>query len=392
MKQAIMSWLERNSGDLEQTYHHLHANAEISWEEQATTAFLQQALEQMGVASRTFDEHTGVVAEWAGETAAAGSGGGGGPVAALRSDIDALWQNVDGVWKANHSCGHDAHMTMVLFALKCLKEIGYQPPGKLVVIFQPAEETGEGARRMVQLGIVDDVDYLLGIHLRPAKEVKFGQASSAIYHGAAAFLEGSVSGRQAHASRPNDGINVIDALAAIVNAVNAVKVDPMVPASCKVTKLTVDNKSVNIIPDIGSFAIDVRAQTNQAIEDLLQKVEAAVTLAGSMNGAQVELRVGARMAAAVPNKHMEKVVGEAIVDVIGDAGFVNPTVTPGGEDFHYYPLLKPNVQATMIGLGCDLLPGLHHPQMKFNLDALRLGTAMLALSVVKLLDSKGTES
>jgi amidohydrolase len=244
---------------------------------------------------------------------------------------------------------------------------------------------------MVQLGFLDDVRYLLGIHLRPAKEVKFGNASSAIYHGAAVFLEGSVFGRQAHASRPNDGINVIDALAAIVNAVNAVKVDPMVPSSCKVTKLTVDNKSVNIIPDIGSFAIDLRAQTNEAMDALLQKVEAAVSLAGSMNGAQVELRTGARMVAAVPNRYMEKVVGDAIVDVMGEAGFVTPPVTPGGEDFHFYPLLKPDVQATMIGLGCDLLPGLHHPQMKFNLEALRLGTAMLALSAVKLLDSKGAE-
>ncbi|WP_420869788.1 M20/M25/M40 family metallo-hydrolase [Cohnella ginsengisoli] len=57
---------------------------------------------------------------------------------------------------------------------------------------------------------------------------------------------------------------------------------------------------------------------------------------------------------------------------------------PAGEDFHFYALRKPGLHATMVGLGCDLLPGLHHPDMQFNLDALEVGAAVLALSVARI--------
>ena len=380
MKQAIETWVDQHAADLEKLYEHLHILAEISWQEVNTTAFLQHTLNEMNVPNQIYEEHTGIVAEWLGTSPLEGR------IIAVRADMDALWQNVDGVWKANHSCGHDAHMTMVLSALKCLKGIGFQPAGKLIVIFQPAEETGEGAKKMLELGVLDEVEHLLGIHLRPLKELEFGKASSAIRHGAAVFMEGKVTGRQAHASRPNDGINVIDALAAIVNAVNAVKVDPTVPASCKVTRMNVENSSVNIIPDLGEFSIDIRAQTNEAMEEMLKKVEAAVGHAAIANGATLEGAIGARMVAAVPNEYLEGLVGAAIKEILGDAGLVSPPVTPGGEDFHFYPLLKPDLNATMIGLGSGLVPGLHHPQMSFNLEALQIGTKIIALSIIKLFD------
>ncbi|WP_408010093.1 M20/M25/M40 family metallo-hydrolase [Pseudalkalibacillus sp. A8] len=59
-------------------------------------------------------------------------------------------------------------------------------------------------------------------------------------------------------------------------------------------------------------------------------------------------------------------------------------VTPGGEDFHFYPKNKPDIQATMVGLGTGLTPGLHHPNMTFNLSSLKNGVAVLAASMIKL--------
>ncbi|MNI43220.1 putative hydrolase YxeP [compost metagenome] len=377
MKQAIMTWLNRHKDEMESTFRELHSLAEVSWEEKRTTAYLRKALEGIQVPNLTFEEHTGIVAEWQGA-------GMRTTTVAIRADMDALMQHVGGVWKANHSCGHDAHMTMVFYALKCLKEIGFRPSGKLIVLFQPAEETGEGARKLLQLGLLDDVEYLLGIHLRPAKELGFGAASSAIYHGAAATLLGKVKGRQSHAARPNEGINVIDSLAAIVQATNAVQSDPTVPSSCKVTRMSVANTSSNIIPDAGEFTIDVRAQTNDVMDDLLGKLKQAVTMAGAANCAEVELELGMRTVAAVPNGMMEAIVGGAIEEILGEDVLASPPVTPGGEDFHFYSHDKPGIRATMIGLGADLVPGLHHPEMQFQLEALQIGSAILANSVVKL--------
>ena len=85
--------------------------------------------------------------------------------------MDALWQEKDGNWQAVHSWGHDSHMTMALGVIKLFNKIGYQLPGKLKVIFQPAEEKGTGASKMLEKKVLDDVDYLYGVHLRPIQEL-----------------------------------------------------------------------------------------------------------------------------------------------------------------------------------------------------------------------------
>lgn len=420
MREAIADWLHAHRDEIRATYGELHALAEPSWQEHRTTAYLSRALDEMGVPYDTFNEHTGLVAHWI-DGAANGGGsegesngvkdgggkdgerkdiswkdsggkdskrtghGGKGACIALRTDIDALWQQVDGVLRANHSCGHDAHMTMVLFALKALRAVGFMPAGELRVLFQPAEEVGEGALRLLEAGCLEGVDVLLGIHLRPVKELAYGQVSGAIYHGACAVLEGEVKGRQAHAARPSDGLNAIESLSDIVQAVRAVSASyAAVPASCKVTKLHVPNESSNIIPDLGTFTIDVRAQTNEAMDGLLSELEAAVHAVGGANGSPVTLRMKSRTAAASPDPGLEALVGTVVAELLGDGGYAPPPVTPGGEDFHFYALRKPELRATMVGLGCGLQPGLHHPHMQFDLDALETGTAVLALTVVRL--------
>ncbi|MCK9906322.1 M20/M25/M40 family metallo-hydrolase, partial [Frankia sp. Cpl3] len=130
----------------------LHANPEISWKEVKTTRYLEERMRSLGLRVTTFPDCTGLVAEW----------GEGKPVIGLRTDIDALWQEVDGEWRANHSCGHDAHMTMILETVETLLASGFQPKGTLKILFQPAEEKGDGALRLVEKGMVDDIDYLYG--------------------------------------------------------------------------------------------------------------------------------------------------------------------------------------------------------------------------------------
>lgn len=366
-----------------ETYQYLHQNPELSWEEKNTTKFLCQELKKLNIPIQTFPDVTGLVACWSGDEE--------GPTVAIRADIDALWQNVNGKWKANHSCGHDAHATMVLFTIKVLIEIGYMPKGKIKIIFQPAEETGQGSKAFADRGVVDDVDYLLGIHVRPIQEIAFKQASPAIYHGASAAMKGKVMGVQAHAARPHLGVNVLDSIAAIIHAVNSIKVDPTVSSSAKVTMVKTEGKNLNIIPDEAEFGVDLRAQSNEVMTELVKKVKKAISVAASFNDAEVELEIIASMVAAIPNEWMERVVEQAIIEVYGVAGTCAPPITPGGEDFHFYSLAQKNVKATMIGLGTDLTPGLHHPHMKFNLSALEDGVKIMALSILNIFDKHHKE-
>jgi amidohydrolase len=378
MKDALQNWISKNEGKMKATFHHLHSNPEISWEEKQTTIFLCQKLTDLEIPYITFEDQTGVIGFWGDPEE--------GPTIAIRADMDALWQNVNGEWKANHSCGHDAHMTMVLHTVEALKESGFQPKGLIKIIFQPAEESGLGAKSIIQKGVIDDVDYMLGIHLRPIQELSLQSATPAIYHGSTTLLKGKIHGLQAHGARPNLGINVIDSLAAIINAVNSVKIDPTIPHSAKVTVVSAGDKNVNIIPDYAEFGVDIRAQTNEAMNDLLEKVKLALVQAGQSNGATVDLAIIAQMMAAIPHPFMEQIVQEAIEETLGIEGAVIPHATPGGEDFHFYTTSFPKLKATMVGLGCNLAPGLHHPNMSFDLSVLTDGVKILSLSIVKLFD------
>ena len=375
----VQQWIRNNHQRIAGIYHHLNNHPEVSWQEEKTKDFILQEGRKLRFEIDTFEHHHGVVLKWKGEEP--------GRTVALRADMDALWQNVNGEWKANHSCGHDAHMTMALAAAFCLKEIGFKPlKGNVKFVFQPAEETGKGALTLLKDNVMDDVDYLLGIHVRPKIEMAMSQASPAIYHGAAALFKGTIKGVQAHGSRPNYGINVIDALGAIIHAVNAIKVDPTIPSSVKVTQVQAGGSNINVIPDEAEFSIDVRSQTNEAMEELIPKVKTAVLFAGKANGSEVNLEMNAQMAAANKNKETEAIVSSAITEILGHDGLVLPPVTPGGEDFHFYTTENPQIKATMIGLGTDLEPGLHHPHMTFNQEALKNGTAILALSIIRLFE------
>lgn len=171
-------------------FEHFHENPEVSWKEVETTKKIASILDEMGVNYKLFSDLTGLVAEI----------GQGKEVIAIRADIDALWQEVDGEMRANHSCGHDANISIVLGALLQLKD---QPLNKRIrFIFQPAEETGGGAIEMVKRGVVDDVSHLFGVHLRPIEELPLGKITPAIHHGAALFLNGSIHGIDAHGARP----------------------------------------------------------------------------------------------------------------------------------------------------------------------------------------------
>lgn len=377
MQAKIHALVDSYEKEIKEMYHYLHQNGEISWEEKRTTDFICKQLKQLQIPYTRFSDQTGVIGYFGKKEE--------GPVIGLRSDMDALWQNVNGVWKANHSCGHDGHMTILIFTLKCLKELGIEPKGMIKSIFQPAEETGGGALSLLRKGVIDDVDYLLGLHVRPIQEMRFPNCSAAIYHGASTILKGRIFGMQAHAARHHLGINVIDSLSLINGAIRLIPINPAVPSTIKMTYAQAGGKNFNIVPDYGEFGIDIRAQTNEEMQELLQKLKKAIINAGEANGAKVEVEILAEMVAASPNAEMEKLVEESIVKMLGDENLVPPPVTPGGEDFHFYYHHKRKLKATMIGLGSDLKPGLHHPNMSFNLDSLLNGIKIMVLATIKLL-------
>ncbi len=361
---------------MRELYGTLHAMPELGLQEVKTAAFLAEQLRRAGYAVQTGVGGTGVVGVLRGEQP--------GPVLALRADMDALKHLVDGQECAIHSCGHDAHSAMVL----CAAEQAAQQKlatGTLKVLFQPAEEILLGALALVDAGAIADVDALVGIHLRPEQEARKGQATPALCHGSSGSVQATIEGVAAHGARPHLGVNAIDAAAAVVNAINAIHMNPVVPHSIKVTKLVAGGGAKNLIPDRAEMTMDVRAQENGLMRELLQKAEAAIGNAAASVGAKAVTRTKVGAPAAEYAEEMVELAREAIVAVLGKAGLLPPVITPGAEDFHFYVKRKPTLKAAYIGLGCDLAPGLHHPQMQFDLGSLIHGVNILQYIVNRTL-------
>lgn len=355
VEQQILTW-----------FNHFHTHAEISWKEVETTKKIAEILDDLGVTYRLFGDVTGLVAEI----------GEGETCIAVRADIDALWQEVNGVWQANHSCGHDANISMVLGALLRLKDEALDH--RIRFIFQPAEEMGNGAVAAIERGAVDGVSHLFGVHLRPIDEIPYGKVTPAMHHGAAYFLNGTIQGVDAHGARPHQGKNAIDVIMAIQQMLQSLHVSPFTPHSAKLTKIVADGGSVNIIPGAASFSMDVRAQDNATLDDMHEHIERGLQAIRlqydiDLNWEWVDYTPG-----AVVSNEAADIAARAITAVCGAEALAPHIYTPGSDDFHFYTVKKPALKATMIGIGADLAPGLHHPYMTFNHDALDMASKVLA--------------
>ncbi|MDR7866145.1 MAG: amidohydrolase [Sporomusaceae bacterium] len=355
-------------------YETLHAIPEVGFSEHKTAAFLADGLRKAGYSVRTGIGGTGVIGELTGD----------GPVVGLRADMDALVHTVDGVEKCIHSCGHDAHSAMVLTAAEALAA-SRPAKGRIKIVFQPAEEKLDGAVSMIESGALNDLNYLLGIHLRPVQEAKAGQATPALYHGASYIAEAVVTGAPAHGARPHLGVNAIDAAAAAVGAVNAIHLNPVEPWSVKTTKFQAGGPTLNAIPDKAELAFDLRAQKNAVMDELLAKLPKAVENAAAAVGATAAVAVKGGVPAAEYDQGLVAVARDAIAAVLGPAGLLEPIVTPGGEDFHYFVKKIPGLKPAYVGLGCNLTPGLHHPAMTFDVAALPAGVRIMLAMVKRIL-------
>ncbi|MER2090580.1 MAG: M20/M25/M40 family metallo-hydrolase, partial [Sporosarcina sp.] len=145
-------------------------------------------------------------------------------------------------------------------------------------------------------------------------------------------------------------------------------------------------ESANIIPGNAVFSLDLRSQTNAVMDKLLERVEKAIHSVADLSEVTINTTVTSETVAAEVDETAVEIMASAITETVGEQYLAPPIVTPGGEDFHYYTLKRNSVKATMLGLGCDLSPGLHHPKMTFNQDSILTGIEILVRAVIKTIE------
>ncbi|PBB41215.1 amidohydrolase [Mesorhizobium sp. WSM3866] len=355
--------------------HHLHQNPELDYRVHKTAEFVAEKLASFGINHiETGIAETGVVAVIEGE-------GGEGPTIGLRADMDALpiheasqkpWSSlVDG---RMHACGHDGHTAMLLGAAKYLAGTR-KFKGSVALIFQPAEEDGQGADRMVREGLMDrfGISQVYGMHNMPGIEVgKFGLRDGTMMAALDEF-DLIVKGRGGHAATPHKAIDPVVICAQIILGLQTLVsryTDATEALVISVTRINA-SEGYHIISDSVTMGGTVRS-VSPALRDFAEKqIKNCAENIARAYGAEVEFRhrrlepltfnhtVGTRAAIAAARG----LVGEESVD-----DSTKPIMV--SEDFSYMLNARPGA---FIFLGNGATAGLHHPAYDFDDEAIPFG-------------------
>ena len=371
----IKETVEKQKAAILQTYKDLHNIPEWGYEEVKTSAYIKEHLEAKGITVKRVTD-TGLVAEV--------DSGKKGPCVGLRADIDALpFVNEKGETHYIHACGHDSHVTMAMWTLMFMKELGLVKKGKIRVIFQPAEEKLTGAKSMIKAGAAVGMDEFYGVHIRPIQELAYGKAAPAVWHGGATQAEVIIHGQTCHGARPHLGANAIDGAALAILGINSIWLNPSDPWSAKVTRIHSGGSIINQIPDKAVLSMDIRAATNALMDELMGKIRKAIKGGAEAAGCTAELNIIGDVPASDYDPECIKAVAEAISEVLGADNLAKEIVTPGSDDFHEYKKADPKLKTGFLALGSDAAPGLHAPNMCFNTDAIITGVEILVTALSK---------
>ena len=365
------------SFDVVEMWKELHAMPELGFHEYKTSAYAAQKMREIGYeVTEGFGNTTAVVAYK--------RTGVPGPTLMVRCDMDALpFKNEDGSITAVHACGHDSHVAMQLAT--AAKVFGYVKKGTLKFLFQPAEETLDGAVSVIKAGVLDDVDMAFGMHIRPEQDLVPGNFCAAVNYTSSTFIKIAVKGVSCHASRPHLGANAAEAAALITNAICAMKLNPLLGWSCKVTQIEAAAAAINVVPDSATLWLDARAQTNALMDELIAKVRVAAEFAAKAVGATAEV-ILPHSPIPAPNYSPELIAEaeEEIVRLFGKER-LSPACGGGGEDFNYFAKEKPGLKNAYFGIGVGATPGLHNRAMHFDPKYLAGGVELMSAMILRKL-------
>lgn len=355
--------------------HHLHAHPEILYEVHNTAAFVAEKLKEFGVDEIvTGIGRTGVVGVIKGR-------GDSDRAIGLRADMDALpLEEITGKpWASKspgkmHACGHDGHTAMLLGAAKHLCETR-NFNGRAVVIFQPAEEGGAGARAMVEDGLMDrfGIEEVYGMHNMPGMPLgSFAIRKGGIMAAPDKFFV-TIHGRGGHAAEPHLTIDTIAIGAEIVGGLQLIASRNANPVRSIVVSVTQFHAGTthNIIPEVAHLSGTVRTHDESVRTMAESRIRQIATGIAAAHGA--EATVEYERACPVTSNHAAETrhAAKAAIDVVGEAQ-VNDDVDPSmaGEDFAFMLQARPGAYI-MIGNGDTA--GLHNPAYDFNDEALGYG-------------------
>ncbi len=357
-----------------------HEHPEPAFQELATAKRVEGILKDLGVEVKTLAGGTGVRGLLRGRKP--------GKTIALRADMDALpiQEESDAPYRsANpgvmHACGHDAHTAMLLGAAMLLAEHRKDLDGNVVFIFQPAEEIGEGAKKLVEEGVLAGVDGIVGIHVSSSLDSGTFHYRPGPFMAAGDFFDVKITGKGGHGAMPHLAVDPITIAANAVIALQTLvsrEVDPIESAVVSICKMEAGGKAYNIIPDSVTFGGTIRSLTPELRTYLPKRMtEILDGIVPAMRG-RYEFNLTERFPVTINDERMTTWVAQVAANLMGAEKVFQTRPLMASEDFSYY-LQK--VPGSFVYLGVKnekkrLVYPHHHPRFDIDEDVLPMGTAL----------------
>lgn len=325
--------------------HRIHEYPEIGFDLPRTTALVKSELEKMGIPYTEKYGQSSVVGYINPEAKNFTIG--------LRADMDALLiqEENDIPFKSKidghmHACGHDAHTAMLLGAAKALKEIEDKLTCRVMLLFQPSEEgLKSGAGVMVENGVMDEIDIILGAHVEGTMDAGKMGVCSGESQASSRNLKMEFFGNTAHATLPHSGH---DALAAAVNAYTNIqmalarKVNPLVEYVYSIGKLE-GGTTQNVVADYAYMLGTIRTFDMNVDKLIIDTVEEVAEHTAMNFGCKAQVTSAVKSLVVYNDPHLSECVLKTIGKVIGEDNIAPMPKKMGAEDFSRYLTKKPGV-------------------------------------------------
>lgn len=365
--------------ELKDIRRELHTIPEISGAEKKTAAYIKEKLRETG-ADEIKDQigGQGIIAVYKGSESDQGK------TLMIRAELDALAideQNEIPYKSATknrmHACGHDGHMAIVLGVGIWLKE-NRPAKGRVILLFQPSEETGEGAGRMMENSEFKKIKIDRGIALHNLP----GYKKNTIYIRSNSFALASVGvkirflGKSSHAAFPREGINPSAIIAKLIEEFEEIKTKIAKGDQFQVLTITyikVGEPAFGINPGTGEVGITIRAETDEAIDQLYSKVEQIIHDIRSHFGGDVEYEKKEPFAATVNDQEGVDQL-KKVAETVGVNVETLEKPIAWSEDFGEF---RKKCSITLFGLGAgEDIPSLHSEQYDFDDDLISTGVSV----------------
>ncbi len=298
----------------------LHRYPELAFEEKETAATIMKELQRLDIPFEYGGVGSGVIGRIEG-------GGKDSPTIALRADMDALPGNENtGLPFASqnpgkmHACGHDGHMAMLLGAATLLK--ADPPPGNVVLIFQPAEERGGGAKVVLASGALAGVDAIFGGHVTRHYSVGEIMVASGTITAHSDGFTINVKGKGGHGARPHEAVDAVVVTGLLIMAVQTLvsrEINPAYPSVITIGKVEAGSAG-NVIAEEAILQGTIRT-TNLAVrEHIVEGLQRIAEAVGKLHNAHVHVDIRTGYPPVVNTAKETEIARQAVLKVLGESG------------------------------------------------------------------------